>query len=146
MTPQPARSTSNVVYSVEPTLGAQAFQRVLDESGLGAIRPTGDLVRLQAMLSGADLVVTARLGTADGALLGVARCLTDHAWCCYLSDLAVVKEAQGLHIGQGLLHEVRAHLGPQVALILSSVPEAVGFYERAGMERIADAFWYRRAS
>jgi hypothetical protein len=31
-----------------------------------------------------------------------------------------------------------------VALILSSVPEAAAFYERAGMERIADAFWYRR--
>jgi GNAT superfamily N-acetyltransferase len=144
MRSQLARRSSHVVYDVEPKLGAEAFRHVLDESGLGAIRPTGDLVRLQAMLSGADLVVTARLGTADGTLLGVARCLTDHAWCCYLADLAVVKEAQGLHIGQGLLHAVRARLGPQVALILSSVPEAVGFYERADMERIADAFWYRR--
>lgn len=97
------------------------------------------------MLSAADLVVTARLGAADGTLVGVARGLTDRAWCCYLSDLAVAKPAQGLHVGQGLLDEVRRVLGPEVALILSSVPEAVGFYERAGMERIADAFWYRRA-
>jgi len=43
-----------------------------------------------------------------------------------------------------LLDEVRRRLGSGVALILSSVPDAVGFYERAGMERIADAFWYQR--
>jgi GNAT superfamily N-acetyltransferase len=133
-----------VFYGVEPALDAASFRRVLDESGLGAIRPTGDLVRLQAMLSAADLVVTARLDAAGGELVGVARCLSDDAWCCYLSDLAVVKSAQGLGIGRGLLDEVRRRLGPSVALILSSVPEAVDFYERAGMERIADAFWYRR--
>ena len=138
----PARPA--VFYGVEPTLDAESFRRVLEESGLGMIRPTGDLVRLQAMLSAADLVITARLDAADGAMVGVARCLTDYAWCCYLSDLAVVKAAQGLHIGQGLLGEVRRHLGPRVALILSSVHEAAAFYERAGMERITDAFWFRR--
>ena len=78
-------------------------------------------------------------------LVGVARTLTDFAWCAYLSDLAVVRAAQGLGIGKGLLDATRAHLGPRVALILSSVPDAVAFYERAQMERIADAFWYRRA-
>jgi ribosomal protein S18 acetylase RimI-like enzyme len=74
----------------------------------------------------------------------VARCLTDFAWCCYLSDLAVVRQAHGLGVGRGLLSEVRRRIGPSVALILSSVPEAVAFYERVGMERISDAFWYRR--
>jgi Acetyltransferase (GNAT) domain len=133
-----------VFYGLEPTLDAESFRRVLEESGLGTIRPTGDLVRLQAMLSASDLVITARLDAADGALIGVARCLTDYAWCCYLSDLAVVKAVQGLHVGQGILAEVRRHLGPRVALILTSVPEVVAFYERAGMERITDAFWYRR--
>lgn len=137
-------SRPRVFYGVEPTLDAEAFRRVLDESGLGRIRPTADLVRLQAMLSAANLVVTARLDAADGPLVGVARCLTDYAWCCYLSDLAVVKAAQGLHIGRGLLDEVRRRLGPSVALILSSVPEAASFYERSGMERIADAYWCRR--
>jgi hypothetical protein len=73
----PARPA--VFYGVEPTLDAESFRRVLDESGLGSIRPTGDLVRLQAMLSAADLVVTARLDAADGPLVGVARCLTDYA-------------------------------------------------------------------
>jgi hypothetical protein len=28
--------------------------------------------------------------------------------------------------------------------MLASVPEAVGFYERIGMQRLPDTFWYRR--
>ena len=134
-----------VHYALEPALSAQEFRRVLVESGLASIRPVGDLERLQAMLSSAQLVVTARLDQPGRPLVGVARTITDFAWCAYLSDLAVVKSAQGLGIGRGLLDATRAHCGPSAALILSSVPEAVPFYERAGMERIADAFWYRRA-
>jgi hypothetical protein len=51
-----------------------------------------------------------------------------------------------LPIGKGLLAYARRQLGPQVSLILISVPEAVGFYEHEGMERLPDAFWYRRES
>jgi hypothetical protein len=43
------------------------------------------------------------------------------------------------------LDEARRELGPRVSLILASVPDAVGFYERAGMTRLADTFWYKRA-
>ena len=117
---------TRVHYGVEPKLDVTEFRRVLVESGLGTIRPVDDTARLQAMLDAADLVVGARLGA-------------------YLSDLAVVASAQRLHIGQGLLDEARRRLGPRVALILSSVPDAVGFYERAGLQRIADAFWYPRS-
>ena len=42
------------------------------------------------------------------------------------------------------MDEARRQLGPKVSLMLISVPEAAGFYERAGMERVADTFWYRR--
>jgi GNAT superfamily N-acetyltransferase len=132
-------------YALEPSLDAAQFRRVLIDSGLGAIRPVDDLARLQAMLSAAQLVVTARLDEPQRPLVGVARTITDFAWCAYLSDLAVAKSVQGLGIGKGLLEATRAHCGPMVALVLSSVPDAVPFYERAGMERIADAFWYRRA-
>jgi hypothetical protein len=39
---------------------------------------------------------------------------------------------------------VRQQVGPQVSVILASVPDAVGFYERAGMARMQDTFWYKR--
>ena len=133
-----------VIFSREAALDVGEFRRVLVESGLGAIRPIGDEARLQAMLSGADLIVTARLDRAGSPLMGVARCVTDFAWCCFLSELAVCASAQGLGIGRGLLDEARRQLGPGVSLFLASVPDAVGFYERVGMPRLSDAFWYRR--
>jgi ribosomal protein S18 acetylase RimI-like enzyme len=133
-----------VLYAREQSPDAAEFRRVLVESGLGASRPVDDEPRLQAMLSGANLIVTARLQEPGSPLVGVARCITDFCWNCYLSELAVSKSAQGLGIGQGLLDETRRQLGPNVSLILASVPDAVGFYERIGMPRMPDTFWYRR--
>jgi hypothetical protein len=49
----------HVIYAREPDLDVAEFRRVLVESGLGATRPVGEEVRLKAMLSGANLVVTA---------------------------------------------------------------------------------------
>lgn len=135
---------SRVIYGREPTLPVEDFRRVLVESGLGATRPIDDAARLQAMLSGSNLIVTARLDADDGLLVGVARCMTDFSWNCYLSELAVSSNAQKLGIGKGLLDEARRQLGPSVSLILASVPDAVGFYERVGMARLPDAFWYKR--
>jgi GNAT superfamily N-acetyltransferase len=97
------------------------------------------------MLAGANLILTARLDEPGGdTLVGVARGITDHCWACYLTELAVSRSVQGFGIGKGLLQEARRQLGPQVSLMLASVPEAVGFYERIGMPRMPDTFWYRR--
>jgi GNAT superfamily N-acetyltransferase len=130
-----------VTYHTEPELPPEDFARVLAESGLGAQRPLADAARLAAMLANAGLILTAR---QEGRLIGVARCITDFAWCAYISELAVCPSAQGLGAGQGLLRHARAVLGPQVGILLVSVPEAAGFYERAGMQRLDDAFWHHR--
>jgi ribosomal protein S18 acetylase RimI-like enzyme len=135
-------STTCIHYAREQLVGVADYRRVLVESGLGAFRPVDDPIRLQTMLSGANLIVTAR--TEEGQLVGIARCMTDGAWNCYVSDLAVSKSAQGLGVGKRLIDEARRQIGPKVSLILSSVPEAVGFYERIGMPRLPDAFWFKR--
>jgi ribosomal protein S18 acetylase RimI-like enzyme len=133
-----------IIYARESGLEVSEFRRLLVESGLGSTRPVEDEARLAAMLTGADMILTARLEEPGNTLVGIARCITDFAWCCYLSELAIAPSAQGSGIGKGLLDEARRQLGPAVTLILISVPEAVGFYERAGMARVPDAFWYRR--
>jgi GNAT superfamily N-acetyltransferase len=140
----PTQPATAVLYAREEAVRVDEFRRVLLESGLGRIRPVDDDLRLQALLRGANLVVTARLATPGHPLVGIGRCLTDFSWCCYLSDLAVSKTAQGLGVGKGLLDEVRRQAGPQVSVTLVSVPEAIGFYEKAGMARLDAAFWYRR--
>jgi GNAT superfamily N-acetyltransferase len=126
----------------EATLPVSEFRRVLDESGLGRIRPLDDEQRLQRMLDGAALLVTAR--RPSGELVGVARCLTDSAWVAYVSELAVCASAQSMQVGRRLLQKVRDELGPEVMLVLASVPEATGFYERFGMSPLPDAFYLRR--
>lgn len=138
-------SSISVVYANEPRLDVDEFCRVLLESGLGATRPTGNRPRMQQMIDQADLVVTARLDRPDRALVGVARSITDFSWCCYLSELAVSSTAQGLGVGKGLIDETRRQLGPRVSLVLASMPESVGFYERIGMPRQPDAFCFKRS-
>ena len=134
----------NLLYTRETSLDVMEFRRVLMESGLGATRPVDDKPRLAQMLSAANLVMTARLAVTDQPIIGVARCITDFAWCCYVSELAVTQAAHGLGAGKGLLNAVRSELGPRVSVILASVPDAVGFYEQIKMQRLPDAFWYRR--
>lgn len=133
---------TGIVFAPEPDLALEDFRRVLVESGLGATRPVDDLPRLKQMLAQANLVMTAR--RLSGELLGVARCLTDFAWIAYLPELAVSQHAQGLGVGKQLLEALRKELGPKVSLVLASMPDAVGFYEKIGMPRMPDAFHFRR--
>jgi GNAT superfamily N-acetyltransferase len=138
--------STNVLYAREPSLPVADFRRVLVESGLGAIRAVDDAARLQSILDGSNFIVTARRDRPGGELIGVARGMNDGAWACYVADLAVAKVAQGLGVGKGLLDEARRQLGPRVSLILVSVPDAVGFYERAGMTPLPHCFWYKRTA
>ena len=135
---------SKIIYASEPELDVAEFRRVLVESTLGETRPVDDEVRLRKMLSGASLVLTARLDVEGKPLIGVLRAMTDFAWVCYISELAVSQSAQGLGIGKGLMDAARRELGPSVAISLISMPDAVGFYERIGMKRMPDAFWFGR--
>jgi GNAT superfamily N-acetyltransferase len=132
-----------VAYAVEAGLGVDEFKAVLRESGLGERRPVSDAGRLDKMLRGANLIVTARL---EGRLVGVARSVTDWSYCLYLSDLAVSRDAQGLGIGRALIERTRAEAGPEVSVLLVAAPGAVTFYEGIGMPRVEAAFHYPRAS
>jgi GNAT superfamily N-acetyltransferase len=130
------------IYGLEPNLTAAEFRQVLVDSTLGERRPIDEPARLETMLRNASLVVTARI---DGALVGIARSVTDFAFCCYLSDLAVSKSAQGRGIGRELIAQTRRHCGGKgVSVHLHAAPGAVSFYEAIGMPRNPDAFSYKR--
>jgi GNAT superfamily N-acetyltransferase len=120
-----------IVYDREITLDAVEFRDLLVDSTLGERRPIDDLERLKMMVRHANLIVTAR---ANGLLVGVARSLTDFAYCTYLSDLAVRKTFQKQGIGRELIRQTKL-LSPQAKLILLSAPAAVEYYPRIGMTR-----------
>ena len=120
-------------YSIEPDLTPSEFIDVLRCSTLAERRPVDDTARITKMLSGADLVVTAR--NEDGTLVGVARAITDFAYCTYLSDLAVDVAFQGKGIGRALIRSVHEKAGLETRLILLSAPTAQSYYPHIGMEK-----------
>ncbi len=120
-----------IAFQKEDTLDPGEFRDLLVDSTLGERRPVKDPKRLEMMVRHANLIVTAR---ARGLLVGVARSLTDYAYCTYLSDLAVRKDFQKQGIGRELIRQTKL-LTPQAKLILLSAPAAVEYYPRIGMKR-----------
>jgi predicted N-acetyltransferase YhbS len=126
-----------ILYALEPGLSAAEFQAVLVASTLGERRPVNEPLRLEKMLRHADLIVTAR---DAGRLVGVSRAITDFAYCCYLSDLAVDLAYQHQGIGKRLVAETRRAAGEQSNLLLIAAPAAEGYYSKIGMKQV-DSCW-----
>jgi predicted N-acetyltransferase YhbS len=122
-----------IIYALEPDLAAEEFRAILVASTLGERRPIDDPARLEKMLRGADLIVTAR---DEGQLVGVSRAITDFSYCCYLSDLAVAVTHQRQGIGRRLIEETHARAGKQTTLVLISAPAAETYYPRIGLAPI----------
>lgn len=134
-------NAATIVYALEPDLAAADFRDVLVRSTLGERRPIDDTDRLATMLANADIIVTAR---TDGRLVGVARAITDFAFCCYLSDLAVDVACQRQGIGRRLIEETRVAAGDRAKLYLSAAPAARDYYPRIGMDREPDCWSFPR--
>lgn len=132
----------NIEYRRED-ISAAEFALILLASGLAERRPVDDLDRLQRMLDGASLMITAR-EASGGLLIGVARSLTDWAYACYLSDLAVHKDYQSHGIGTKLVELTREAAGEESMCLLVASPDAASFYRRIGMPVTDRAFLYPR--
>lgn len=132
----------SLVYAREPGLSVDDYVAVLADTTMRDRRPLANRTRLGEMLAGANFIVTAR---REGEILGLARCITDHAWICYCAELAVKESAQGLGIGRGLLEFCWSELGPRVGFALVSEKSAIGFYEKMGMDGGIDAFFRTRS-
>ena len=128
-----------IKYSVENNLDVSEFREVLIASTLGERRPVDDMERLTAMITNANLIVTARDGSK---LIGVARSVTDFVYCTYLSDLAVHTSYQKMGIGTELIRATKL-AAPDALLILLSAPKAVDYYPKTGMERHDQCFILR---
>lgn len=130
-----------IAYTLEPELSAVEFRDVLVASTLSERRPVDDLARLDRMLRQADIIVTAR----DGArLVGVSRAISDFAYCCYLSDLAVDAAYQRKGIGKRLIDETRKTAGDDATLILVAAPAAQTYYPKIGMTPVASGWMIPR--
>ena len=131
-----------VSYQLEPDLTTEAFIDLLERSGLSERRPLEDPSRVLRMLENSDLILTAR--DEETFLIGISRCVTDFALCCYCSDLAVDRRWQGQGIGKELLHRSRDAAGEDCLFHLLSSPSAMGYYPHVGLEKFDMCFGIRR--
>jgi GNAT superfamily N-acetyltransferase len=121
-----------IEIGVEPTLGADEFIDVLERSGLAERRPVADRPLIEKMLANADILVTARHGLR---LVGVARAISDFAYCTYLSDLAVDQAYQKQGVGRKLICRTHEAAGLNTTLILLAAPAAQTYYQHLGMTK-----------
>lgn len=121
-----------ITYTDEEPIDADQFLDLLQRSGLDARRPVHARDRIASMVHNADIMMTAWAGDQ---LIGVARSVTDFAYCCYLSDLAVDRRYQRQGVGRGLIEATRGRLNPDAALILLSAPDADSYYSQQGFVR-----------
>jgi predicted N-acetyltransferase YhbS len=122
---------NGIIYQLENSLGSEEFRRLLINSTLGERRPVHDSERLSKMVRNANLIITAR---TNKELIGVARSISDFAFCTYLSDLAVDKKYQRSGIGKELIRQTKL-AAPLAKLILLAAPAAVDYYPKIGMKR-----------
>jgi len=125
-----------IEYKTENDLSAEEFIAVLKASTLAERRPVKEPERIIKMLQNADLIITAR---ENNKLIGVARSVTDFAFCTYLSDLAVDETYQKKGIGKELIRQTKL-AAPQAKLILLAAPKAISYYPHIGMKRYEHCF------
>jgi predicted N-acetyltransferase YhbS len=128
-----------ISYSIEPTVSTQEVIAVFDSSGIK--RPTSEPERIAKMIAHGNLNICAR---HEGKLVGYARSLTDFAFCCYLSDLAVAKEYQRLGIGKELIRRTHQAIGKDSMLLLLAAQTAEGYYPHVGFEAVPNGWIIHR--
>lgn len=117
-----------IAIQVEPSISLEEFIFILNDSRLGKRRPMDDADHLAQMITGSNLIVTARI---EGNLVGFLRGLTDHCYRCFIADLAVANAYQGKGIGRQIIQFIRV-LQPQARLILFAAEDAEPFYRKLG--------------
>jgi len=108
----------------------------------GITRPVNDLPRIARMFAAPALTISA---WHQDRLVGLSRSLTDYAYCCYLSDLAVDKEYQGHGIGKELVRRTRDIVGDEVSIVLLSAPGAMSYYPGLNFSPADNAFIIKRS-
>lgn len=128
-----------IQYKVNEPLNAADIIELYRAAGLP--RPVDDADRIQRIFAGSNLVISAWI---EGKLVGVSRSITDGAWSCYLADLAVHPDHQRHGVGRQLVEKTREAVGDETMVLLLSVPDAMEYYPKIGMEKLDNAFIFWR--
>ncbi len=128
-----------ITYSTQIRPDKEQIIELYENAGLP--RPTRDAERIHKMYTNSNLIVTA---WDQDLLIGVARSITDWVWSCYLADLAVRQAYQGKGIGKKLIELTKEEIGDQSIVLLLSVPEAMDYYPKVGLQKVDNGFIIHR--
>ena len=128
-----------IKYSSEQQPKTEQIIELYRSSGIS--RPIDDFERIRRIYQNSNLVVTA---WDDEILVGVARSITDFAYCCYLSDLAVRSDYQRKGIGKRLIELTKESASDQSMLLLLSAPGAMQYYPKIGFGEVKNGFIINR--
>ena len=124
-----------IEFKINAPLEADEVIALFRASGIR--RPVDDKERITRMIRNANLIITA---WDQDKLVGIARSLSDFAYCTYLSDLAVHRDYQHRDIGRQLIGLTRQETGPESMLLLLASETAMGYYPRVGFEKVTNGF------
>lgn len=128
-----------IIYKIGLTPSANEVIELYENAGLP--RPTKQKERIAKMYKNSNLIASA---WHNEKLVGVSRAITDFCWCCYLADLAVRDDYKKQGIGKKLIDLTKEKLGDEVMLLLLSVPSAMEYYPKAGMQKVENGFIINR--
>jgi ribosomal protein S18 acetylase RimI-like enzyme len=118
-----------ITYKINSPVSANQFIELLQQSTLAERRPVDDYQCMHGMVTNSNLMPTA---WDDQKLVGIARCITDFEYACYVSDLAVHQDYQRQGIGKELLTLTQQQLKEKCKLILIAAPAANDYYRHIG--------------
>lgn len=118
-------------YSLSEKIDVGQFIDILRRSTLSERRPVDNTDKMQKMVDNGNIIATA---WDDAKLVGIARSITDFAFCCYLSDLAVDAEYQRQGIGKQLIEITRKQIDDDIPLFLFAAPKAETYYPKVGFQ------------
>lgn len=128
----------SITYALDPEVSVADIADLFDAANFPDRDGRFPIDDVAKMVRNSNIVVTARDGSR---LVGVALAMTNFASVCFLSSFAVHPNYRGCGTGSALVKHTRlAAGGEKISLVSVSTPDAVGFYERIGMEHCRNGF------
>lgn len=128
-----------ITYGKRSSLNELEVTELFQSSGIS--RPIGQPSRIKEMILNSDFIYTA---WENEKLVGIARCVTDFSYCCYLSDLAVHRDYQNKKVGKTLIEYVEKEIGDEVTLVLLASESAMDYYPKIGFDKAENAYIKKR--
>ena len=129
----------------EESISAEEYIDFLKRTDLGSQYPKERFHdRIAKLVTTVSISLVAR--NEKGMIVGVLFGLTDFAYWLYVTDLGVDREHTGQGIGRRLMKFAHDIAGGEkdIAVYLIANENAIGFYEKLGMQKSADVMQYNK--